>query len=267
MNNLKKRLDKKGQITIFVIIAIVIIAAVILFFTLTQQGKNIVQQVTGQQETSDVVWEITNCIENNEEINNKIALITSQGGSVAPENYILYNNSKVEYLCYSNEYLKTCYMQQPLLLQHINQELQNAIKTDVENCFAKEKQSLENRGYNINMGRINFSLEIIPDNLVFNINTPMTITKTETQTFNQFSIKKTSGLYQLVMLSTSILNFEARYGDSDPALYMALYPSVRIEKQKRSDSSKVYILSDRDTNEVFMFASRSLAWPPGYNLK
>ncbi|MBI2628598.1 hypothetical protein HYW74_00765 [Candidatus Pacearchaeota archaeon] len=266
MNFSKKRVGKRGQVTIFVIIAIVIIAAVILFFTLTQQGKDLVQQVTGSEATLDVVGEITNCVENSEEINNKIALITSQGGSANPENYILYNNSKVEYLCYSNEYLKTCYMQQPLLLQHINQELQNSIKVNVEDCFAKEKQSLESRGYQVNMGRINFSLDIIPDNLVFNINTPMTITKTGTQTFNQFSIKKNSGLYQLVMLSTSILNFEARYGDSDPALYMTLYPSVRVEKQKRSDSSKVYILSDRDTSEVFMFASRSLAWPPGYKL-
>ncbi|MBS3091930.1 hypothetical protein J4466_00770 [Candidatus Pacearchaeota archaeon] len=266
MTKFKKRLDKKGQITIFVIIAIVIIAAVILFFTLTQQGKNIVQQVTGSEAALDVVGEITNCIENNEEINNKIALITSQGGSIAPENYILYNNSKVEYLCYSSDYLKTCYMQQPLLLQHITQELQNAVRTDVESCFAKEKELLESRGYNVNLGRINFSLEITPDNLVFNINTPMTITKTNSQTFKDFTIRKNSGLYQLIMLSTSILNFEARYGDSDPALYMTLYPSVRVEKQRKSGGSKVYILSDRDTNEVFMFASKSLAWPPGYKL-
>lgn len=262
----KKRMNKKGQVTIFVIIAIVIIAAVILFFTLTQQGRNIVQQVSGQETALDVVGEITNCIENNEQINDKIYIITSQGGSANPENYILYNNSKVEYLCYSSDYLKTCYMQQPLLLQHITQELQNAIKGDIENCFAKEKESLENRGYQVSLSRINFSLNIIPDNLVFNINTPMTVTKTNTQTFREFTIKKNSGLYEIITISTSILNFEARYGDSDPALYMTLYPNLRVEKQKRDDSSKVYILSDRDTNEVFMFASRSLAWPPGYKL-
>jgi len=39
---------------------------------------------------------------------------------------------------------------------------------------------------------------------------------------------------------------------------------MRIEKKEQSDGSRIYILTHRSTNEKFMFASRSIAWPPGY---
>ena len=45
---------------------------------------------------------------------------------------------------------------------------------------------------------------------------------------------------------------------------MILYPGVKVEKYKQEDGTTVYILTDRNTNDKFQFAVRSLAWPPGY---
>jgi hypothetical protein len=47
---------------------------------------------------------------------------------------------------------------------------------------------------------------------------------------------------------------------------MSFYPNLRIEKKKQDDGTKVYILGDRTTGEQLLFATRSLAWPPGYAL-
>jgi hypothetical protein len=47
---------------------------------------------------------------------------------------------------------------------------------------------------------------------------------------------------------------------------MAFYPDVKVEKKKQSDGTKVYIITDRNTGEKLQFATRSLAWPPGYAL-
>ena len=69
----------------------------------------------------------------------------------------------------------------------------------------------------------------------------------------------------MLMSAVYILNWEARYGDFDILSFMMSYPDLRLEKQKQSDGSKVYLLSSRSTLEEFDFASRSISWPPGLN--
>jgi len=73
-----------------------------------------------------------------------------------------------------------------------------------------------------------------------------------------------NNLYELVSIVNSILNWEARYGDSETTIYMNYYHDLKVEKKKQSDGSTIYILTDRNTLDKFQFASRSVAWPPGY---
>ena len=44
---------------------------------------------------------------------------------------------------------------------------------------------------------------------------------------------------------------------------MLYYPSIKVEKKKQSEGTTIYILTDRDSSEEFMFAVRSFAIPPG----
>ena len=118
--------SKRSQITIFVIIAIVIIAGVILFFALTDTGRNLLRNITGQE--IDFNSQVRNCIENNPEIKSEINLIMSQGGSLNPGNYFLYNDTKFSYLCYTNQYYKGCVMQNPNLLFNTENEIENSIR-------------------------------------------------------------------------------------------------------------------------------------------
>jgi hypothetical protein len=48
---------------------------------------------------------------------------------------------------------------------------------------------------------------------------------------------------------------------------MQYYPDLKIEKTKLSDGTTIYILSNVVSKDRFTFASRSLAWPPGYGLE
>ena len=52
--------------------------------------------------------------------------------------------------------------------------------------------------------------------------------------------------------------------DIDVALYMAYYPHLKVEKNLRQDGTKIYTITERDTGNLFQFASRSYAWQPGY---
>jgi len=66
---------------------------------------------------------------------NDLDMLSLQGGSLEPEHYILYENEKVEYLCYTNEYYKTCVVQQPMLKNHIEAEIKESIQERVTECF------------------------------------------------------------------------------------------------------------------------------------
>ncbi len=251
----KKGLNKKGQVTIFIIIAIVIVAVLLILFfpriKILISGPVAPDYV--KQCTEDSVREVLGKVE-------------VQGGSLNPENFILYEGNKVEYVCYTNEYYKRCTMQKPFLKQDIESEITNYIEPKVRTCINELKAQLENRGSQVSLGSINVKTEIIPNSVLITINAPMTVTKSGTEKYEKFKVDISSKLYDLLMISSSIANYEARYGDSDSMTYMLYYPDIKVEKNKL-DEGKVYILTDKTTNEKFIFASRSLAWPAGYDLE
>ena len=257
--------NKKAQVTIFVIIAIVLVAAVVIFFAVSDYGRGVIDRVSGQE--FDVEGSLIQCIDSSEIVNSGIKLVLSQGGNLDPKFYYMYNNSKLSYLCYTSDNYVTCVNQEPLLIQHTESEINKAIKPGIESCVDNLNKQLENRGYKVNAGRLNLSVELIPENVLIKIKYPISIERAEqSKTFDGFDIKRKSKAYHLISLSTSILNYEARYGDSEITAYMVLYPKTRVEKLKQGDGTKVYRVSNRDSGEVFGFATRSLVFPPGYQL-
>ena len=112
--------NKKGQLTIFIIIAIIIVA--VLLFLFYPRIKTI---VSGPSPSSY----IEKCTEDaTKEVLEKLE---AQGGSLTPENYILYEDNKVDYVCYTNEYYKRCTMQKPFLKQDIEKEITEYIEPKV----------------------------------------------------------------------------------------------------------------------------------------
>jgi hypothetical protein len=65
------------------------------------------------------------------------------------------------------------------------------------------------------------------------------------------------------MIASSIMAWETKWGDSQTMNYMLHYPSIKVEKKKQGDETKIYILTDRDTQEKFMFAVKSMPLPIG----
>jgi len=245
--------SKRSQITIFIIIAIVIVAIVLLLFFWNDIKANFVSVSPESY--------IQSCIKN--EVGEAIKLVSERGGSINPENYFLSGGYKIEYLCYTNEFYKTCSIQQPMLKQHIQNEIENYVKAKSDSCLSGFKTEFEKRGYQVTTGNSNVNAELVPNNLKIDVEMPVTITKETTSVFNKFSYNFETNLYDFAMISSSILNWEARYGNSETTSYMTYYPNMKVEKITQEDGSKVYILTDRDSEQNFKFATRSLAWPAG----
>jgi len=259
-----KRGEKRGQVTIFVIIAIVIVAGIVLFFTITQQGKNLTQQIFGSQEIN-VEQSLKDCLQTNE-IKDSINSVLLRGGTNEPKLYYQYQGEQIEYLCYTNQYYQTCYMQKPLLINYVENEIKKSIENEIDSCVRTLQEDLTSKGYTLSSRNYDYSIDLANKNIIIKIDYDLSVTKEDVQRFNGFEIDIPSSAYKLVSLSTSLLNYEARYGDADPLQYMILYPGVKVEKYKQSDGTTIYILTDRNTNDKFQFAVRSLAWPPGYGL-
>jgi hypothetical protein len=250
----EKRKNKKAQLSIFIIIAVII---VIVLLVLLLFGNNIRTWVspTGSQEY------IKDCTE--QAVGEILPKLEVQGGSLEPENYILYMDKKVDYTCYTEDYYKTCIMQKPFLKQNIEQEISSYIEPRVRSCFNNIEGQLERSGSVVSVKDIKVETALVPNSVVVTIRAPTTIKRESAIKYDNFRTDVDSEIYDLVMLAASISNYEARYGDSDTLTYMMYYPDIKVEKIER-DLGRVYILTHKPSNEKFMFASRSIAWPAGY---
>jgi len=246
-------MNKRGQVTLFIIIAIVILGAMV-YLVYPRIKASLVPAAPASSVEKCMLPVITEAI----------TKISKQGGSINPSLYYMYMDNKLEYLCYTREYYKTCVMQQPMLKYHIEQEIGNYVKETAVNCVNQLKEEMQSKGYSSVVNFKNVSVELTSSDVQVVVNVTAVFTKQGTQSFNEFVVRKPSKIYDLVMMTMVIMNYEAMFGDSDTQTFMMYYPNLKIEKIKQGEGSKVYILTNRDAGEIFQFATRSLAWPGGY---
>lgn len=250
-------MGKRGQVTIFIIIAIAIIAIGVLIYAFYPQIQSLIKP-----ESKNPAAFMQTCLE--DEIEETVEILSLQGGSVEPEGYYLYEGNKLKYLCYTNQDYQLCGIQISFLRDHIESEIEKEISSVVDACFTDLKDSFENTGYDVNIQRGNITVELLPEHIVTTLNHKLSLTKGDTERYDTFRIILDSELYEFVSITNSIIEWESTYGEAEPLLYMGLYHDLDIEKIKQLDDTKVYILTNINTGDKFQFASRSLAFPPGY---
>ena len=250
----EKRMGKNAQVTIFIILAIAIVIVLVILFIGQDKLTSIFTGKTPIQQIQDCVKTYT------QEAVDKLSL---QGGSLNPELFYLYQDNKVAYLCYIEENYKPCVMQKPLLKQSIEKEITTYASPKIKSCMEGVKTNLEKDGYAVSLGDVNINAELVPNNIIINIQSDFGFGKDTKQSYKSIKTDISSGLYEFAMIASSILNWEARYGDAETLTYMTYYPDLKVEKKKQGDGSTVYILTNRNTKEQFMFASRSYELPAG----
>jgi len=251
-------MNKRGQMAIFIIVALVIIGIILAVYYYPRISPVITTEAQPMQYLQD-------CI--SPQATSTIELLAQQGGDENPTGFITYNGTKVKYLCYSSEYYKTCVIQQPLLMSHFSDEVSRILTPKLNSCAQTMKDYYTSRGYSITMGEIKSTVTLAPGKVRIIYSTPMTLTKNDvTRKFDKFDVEINSQIYDLLSIATSVVDYEATYGDSETTTYMQYYPNLRIDKIKLEDGVKIYKLTDVTTEDSFTFATRSLVWPPGYGL-
>jgi hypothetical protein len=250
-----KLFAKRGQVTIFVIVALVIVGILLAIFLYPRSS------LTAQVNENPSGY-LRECIE--PVINTELGTILAQGGFSNPEGYILIDGVKIKYLCYTSDYYATCINQVPLITRQVENELTRIVQQNMPLCLQQMKTDYEQRGISVSVGNTKTNTTINSKGILIDVQAPITITKDSTQTFNGFEVIIPSKVYDLLITATSIIEFETFYGDADTVLYLQYYPNLKIEKNLLSDGTTIYKITDVTTEEQFTFASRSVAWPAGY---
>jgi hypothetical protein len=243
---------KRGQLTLFVMIAIVIVAGIFVWFFW-------VQPTYFGMQTRGLRFD--NCV--NDALLEEVKALALVGGEYEPLSYYLYQNEKIPYFCYTNVPYKTCVVQQPLVKQYFEKQLKEALDSKINLCYENSVDQLKDLGYNVTTGKIDFNITIIPNRINVEIFAPTTV---EGQRFTEYRMNLNSPIYDILMIVTSLLQYEAGYGDAPISELMFYYPDFIVDKFKQSDSSTIYIVQDKVDGIKFQFASRSLIWPAGYEM-
>jgi len=253
--------NRKAQVALWVIIAIVIVAVILVI--VLRPNIPFIPQLSS--EINPNVY-LKDCVE--PKVKESMTLLSKQGGYSNPEGFIVYRDTKVKYLCYSAEYYERCIVQQPMLKSHYEKELSSSLTQTLNQCMANLKNEYEQKGYSVSSSEVSSTVSLIPKKVRIDFSAPMTVSKKDesSKTFRTFEVEINSNIYDLLMLSTSIIQFESTYGDAETSLYYQYYPDLRINKDKLSDGTTVYTLTNVVSEESFTFASRSVAWPAGYGL-
>ena len=245
-------MKKRGQVTIFIIIAILVVAIIAVIFAVSPKLRS---SISGETESPENF--IQTCLE--DRIEETVETISLQGGSLEPEFYYLYQDNKLQYLCYSNEYYKACNVQIPFIGEHIEAEIRDSIETDVDFCFNSLKENYKDSS--VTKGEI--IVDLLPQKIVTTVKNKFVFTQADqTETRESFNIILNNNLYELTTIAQNILEWETIYGGANPDIYMNIHSVLKVDKYEQSDETTVYILTDKNTDKKFQFASRSFAYSP-----
>lgn len=253
---------KRGQVAIFVLVAILLLAMILIFYFFFADTK--LGSLTGIGGGTIVPNSfLKSCI--GDDLEDDVDVLSNQGGYFNPKGSIYYKGSNVKYLCYTSENYVTCTIQQPFIKNHFEKELGDSLRPKLTECVSLLKEEYESEGYTVSMKENNISLKVNPEGVDVEFNVPMTVVKDgQTETYDGFKVNYPSKLYELLYTAETLVEYEAIYGDSETTSFMQYYPDLIIEKDRLSDGTNIYIVRDVTTDERFTFASRSLVWPPGF---
>jgi hypothetical protein len=252
---------KKGQVTIFIILAILLVAVALSIFYFIPKIKT----ATGFDEKNPNLF-LQSCME--DPLQETVRIIGLQGGSMEPENPVPYardeENLETEILCYTPNYDEECTPLIPSPLDHVLVEIKKEMEPYAEDCFAQLVEEYESKGFKVNMDEGEFFVNFLSDRLVLIFSHELIAEKTDSLKFNSFRVVTESKFFNLLGHARNIMVTERYLGQVDLTLdYRAqdsdLNPSVEVYNGEGPlMDTRIYKLKSKSTGEEFNFGIRSM---------
>ncbi len=251
---MQNKFNSRGQITIFIILAIVIVIGIIAYFYLYQAP-------TVAPTPEYAATYIEQCTK--DVITAGLDKVLAGGGAVNPELYTVYGGVSYHELCYQYNYYDPCVNQHPMLMEYAQSELKNNTEGKIAECFSNYISELEDQGYDVQEGNLNYSIKIVSDKVLVSIKKKLDVKKESSASFDDFSFEISSPIYGLIEMARRVINSEAEICSFDERNVLTLYPQYSIDPPQTSgEKSKLYIVEHRNSGKQFKFAVRGCVVPP-----
>lgn len=208
-------MQKRGQVSVFAIVGIVAVAAIIFIFLLLRGVEERAKSVTDteqylESQIEDIKGEVEKCIG---DVSSEILDdLYESGGHLEPVRYADYYGKHVAVLCYKVEDDEQCYNQMFTKAEIIEQILP-VLEAEIPDCAESKLNAFEGKDYEIDVG--DFSLnedEVVFDEnaLLVSINYPITLTKDNfDETEENFVIGVSTNFWQAAEIAREIVNLHA----------------------------------------------------------
>ena len=250
------KMNKQGQVAIWIIIALVIVALTALIFVIKPSFLSSSQSELYPQTL------ISSCI--SEAVNSATDIMLPQGGFIAPLNYKLHDNIKVSYLCQNIGQFRPCINQHPLLISEMEGEIANYITPKIDECFTSMKDTFQKQKYSVSMGDMTLNVSLMKGYAVVDINRSVVLTKNgQSQNYDSFQTKTTNPSYEMARVAEEIADQEAKYCYFEYVGYSILYPQFTVRAERMSDDTKIYSIEDKYSTKEMNLAIRGCSLPAG----
>lgn len=251
------KINKKGQLTIFVIIALIIVVAIVLLFVIVKKPF----APTISVENPKIY--IEDCIKKALEKNEKLILDKNFYLSLN-SNFILYSEEKVPYLCISGQFYVPCVNQEPMLIELVRKELEDLTRKDAEICFSDLISQFRKDGYNVQDGNMDFNIAFKTGIISAEVKRSIIVEKNEDKrAIEGWTSEIASPIFEFLDTTRNIVNFESTLCEFDNLNWMKYYPEIIVRKFVTSDQSKIYSLEDKLTEKEIKFAVKTCVLPAG----
>jgi len=250
-------MDKRGQVAIYVIIAIAIVGIVVAFLFLRERfAPSLSVEI-------DLKSGIEKCV--SDSVNEGLEIMLPQGGFIEPKNFRVFNKTKISYLCYVDGNFKPCINQHPVLTREVSEEVKSYIMPRIENCIETLTKELEKRGNKIEGGDMGIRVNLVKGKVVVEIDKKIVVEKLESKkVYDGFKIEVMHPVYEMLMVAEDIVNSEIEYCSFEYTGYMLMHPEIDIRLYVTSYSEKIYTLKDNISGKTMKFAIRGCVIPAGF---
>jgi len=251
--------NKKGQVTMFIILGIVLLAVIFAVFYFL--GDKIIKQ----SETEIIFTEssveplkdyVEGCIKEHGDV--VLELIGTHGDfNSNPGLGIMYHNEKINYLCYTEEH-GPCFNRNPFLENYYETGISEYLSTELNSCI--DLNFLRDEGYIVETGDLLVSTTIGEKVVIVTVDYPITMSKGET-VIEETRFSKTFDipLGKLLDATKDIIEYESDPESLPIMEFDVLNYNIRtlgeveIEVDTIGDS-RLYFISSRNNDYVYRFA-------------
>jgi hypothetical protein len=254
---------KRGQLTLFVILGVLIIVISILasLFLFGGDLDDDGSLFGNNNEKTRAQEYIEECVE--EEVVNSLGALLVQGGEIdLGDEEIFYELKDVKYLCYTEETEELCVNLEPMLISNTEEDVRSAISSGVETCFDKLVESYS--AYAPTVGETSLEIDILPGKITVYLLKDITLHDGEDENYyDDFSFDIVREVYNLLRIAQKIIDEEisCECGEescnADLADLMGENYGFSIEKDLVNDQSEVYSIEDNSNGDEFVFAIKN----------